>query len=134
MKQIITLLSFAAVSLFYISCKKESKNSNYTIAGNWMWTNKDGGPGGITHLTPDNTGEQRELLLTTDKKYSYSTNTAVTSSGTYDIISKKANDSTMKSFIDFSNDQDLFVESYDASQLTLSDELLNGYTYKYIRK
>jgi hypothetical protein len=137
MKALLTIcFSFLLMSL---SCHKESVSDCAThpgeqaLTGTWKWVRTDGGFGNTIHDTPASTGKTIELTLQTNGHYSFTTNGTVTSSGTYQLLSKKCiHNNEMKTYIDFSADTDLVVENpVTGNELFLSDDVYDGVGMQY---
>jgi hypothetical protein len=133
MKAILVIcFSFLLMSL---SCNKESIGGDcamppgeHALTGAWKWVRTDGGFGNTIHDSPASTGKTIVLNLQTNGQYFYTTNGTLSSSGSYQLLSKKCiHNNEMKTYIDFSNDTDLMVEKpVTVNELSLSDDAYDG--------
>lgn len=72
------------ISFLYTSCEEEPKYPE-TIIGTWRWTKSFGGIAGVTY-TPASTGDQREIIFTSDSVYRYYYNDTLKAECKYGII------------------------------------------------
>ena len=128
-KKIILLTTFLFLVL---SCgTREDETDNEQYIGVWNWVSTDGGKGNI-HQTPANTGIARTLSLTAESIYTIKENTVVISEGTYYLGRAVTNtDHLEKLFLNLSEDQNLIIESFNSSDLYLSEDHDDGLKYHY---
>ena len=121
-----------ALGLF--ACTKET-NDGQAFLGTWQWVSTDGGIANQIHDTPATTGRNVELQLLSNGTYVFKTGVSVTSSGTYRVEKRKCiHDQEQKTFLQFSDDPGLMVESIDDESMQLSDEAFDGLVSQYNRK
>jgi hypothetical protein len=133
----ISLGTIAAMAVIISSCSKNTekvvKNSN--VVGSWEWLRTDGGLANQIHDTPVSTGNIVKLRIEEDNKYYMFTNGILTSQGTYLLESRKCiHDQRNKTFINFSSDRDMMVETVNEDLLALSDEAYDGIESLFQRK
>lgn len=133
----LCFIGILLTGLLGISCSKFKKeNANDSIVGEWEWVKTDGGIANHIHDTPASTGKKVELRLT-DQSYFITTNGALSSQGTYTLVSATCiHDHRNKAVIDFSSasDPDMMVEEMNNNTLILSDEAYDGVGSLYHRK
>ncbi len=120
-------------SLCITSCSKQDAEAS--IVGTWQWLRTDGGFAFHIHDTPASTGKNIDLKIMPNGKYAVYTNGALTSQGTYTLEHRQCiHDHSQKTFIQFSADTGLMVESLDNDHLEVSDEAHDGVGSSYQRK
>ncbi len=62
---LLTLIGFTIWS-----CSNNDDNTNISFLGNWNWISSSGGIAGITE-TPESTGDERKIEITTDSLKGY---------------------------------------------------------------
>ena len=67
MKNIILLI---IIGMTILSCSKSEDTSYVNLIGNWNWEKSSGGISGTTE-TPQTTGQNRKLIISTDSIKSY---------------------------------------------------------------
>lgn len=67
MKNIILLI---IIGMTILSCSKSEDTSYVNLIGNWNWERSSGGISGTTE-TPQTTGQNRKLIISTDSIKSY---------------------------------------------------------------
>ena len=136
MKKLSFLLVFAA--LFTFSCTKEEfvateAEASTSLAGEWRWVSSTGGIAGTT-ITPTSTGYERKLILTSDLKYSRFKNSSLEKSGTYEITKEKSIYKTeLVDFIKFSDGTSLVIMNQSTDELSLADNIYDGFGENYQR-
>lgn len=126
------LLLLSAFIFIIFSCgTRENETDNEQYTGVWNWVSTDGGIGKI-HLTPANSGINRTLTMTAESVYTIKENEVIISQGTYYVGRAVTNtDHLEKLFLHLSEDQNLIIESFNSSDLYLSEDHNDGLKYHY---
>ena len=113
----------------------KDSNSNTLLKGTWIWVQTTGGFAGVNE-TPASTGTTREVVFYGTNSYRFSVNGVTTSQGSYAIMQAFCfHTQTFNPTIHFSNAfiMDLMVENISSSSLELSEEVADGFLYRYVR-
>mgnify|MGYP001061663066 CR=1 FL=1 len=130
MKNILLIVLFC---FFVISCSKDGSEINTSIVGEWSWIKSSGGLAGITY-TPENTGEIRKLVISSDSmkyfsndnlimKLEYKIKTVDMHNESREMIIRESDD-TFRQFFEINQDEliltdycdDCFVNEYKRSK------------------
>lgn len=120
------------LTILTINCSSEDENNiNEQIIGKWKWVESSGGIQGGTH-TPQTTGENRNIEITSDK-IKYYTNGILTSEFNYNLQkgeSIRANEQTDLMIYENDRIQSIILNE---SKLILHDECFDCYQNEYIK-
>ncbi|MEJ2697782.1 MAG: hypothetical protein P8013_14180 [Candidatus Sulfobium sp.] len=109
--------------------------SNESIVGSWVWYETSGGLAGV-HETPEITGESRKVVFEDNGKVTFYTNGEMIFSSTYTLATEKtiiAEDPLP--VVKVEGNSFIYAYSFPSpDELTLQENVFDGFTYKYRRE
>ncbi len=118
-----------------INIIRDTGDSSVLLKGTWTWVQTTGGFAGVTE-TPASTGTTKEVVFYGTNSYRFSVNGVTTSHGTYTIAQAFCiHTQTFKPEIHFTNAliMNLMVENISFTSLELSEDVADGFLYRYVK-
>lgn len=124
---------FTLAAALLLNCSNTDDDNTFTsIQGQWQWEHSSGGFTG-ENLTPENTGEQRRLIITADSIKTY-VNQTLSYKSAYSIAKKTSvlyND-TRTMIIDDNGSKSIIT--LEANNLKLTHDCFDCFTDVYVRE
>lgn len=114
-----------------LSCSKDNGEINTGLEGEWNWIRSSGGLAGVTY-TPENTGENRKLVISNDS-IKYFTNSALVLKIKYEIETVDLHNESREMIIRESDN--IFRQFFEINQddLILTDYCSDCFVNEYKR-